>query len=172
MTEQGHEGVLSLFIPSANEVAGMLLSDSRIALVSFTGSSGVGRKVADLVGRQLGRRNMLECSANDGCIVDETADLKLAARSITFGVVGTTGQRCTSTRRIIVQRGVAARFTELLADAFGQIKVGDPRDPDTVVGPLIDHAAVDRFEAAVGQAVSLGGRVVFGGNRIKLKRVN
>jgi len=166
MKEQGHEGVFSLAIPNDNAVAEQLLSDARIALVSFTGSSGVGRKVAQVVGSQLGRRYMLECSGNNGCIVDETADLKLAARSITFGVVGTTGQRCTSTRRILVQRGVASRLVELLAASFAQIKVGDPRELDAVVGPLIDRAAVGHFEDAVAQATALGGRIAFGGRRI------
>jgi aldehyde dehydrogenase (NAD+) len=167
MAELGHEGVFSLFSPEDNAVAEQLLTDPRIALVSFTGSSNVGRKVANLVGQQLGRRYMLECSGNNGCIVDETADLKLAARSITFGVVGTTGQRCTSTRRVIVQKGVAQRFTELLTASFAQIKVGDPREKDAVVGPLIDKAAVGHFEEAVAQAVALGGKVVFGGKRME-----
>lgn len=166
MKELGHEGVFSLAIPADNDVAEKLVSDPRIALVSFTGSSGVGRKVANIVGAQLGRRYMLECSGNNGCIVDETADLALAARAITFGVVGTTGQRCTSTRRVLVQRGVASRFVDLLAQSFAQIKVGDPREKDAVVGPLIDKAAVGHFEQAVAQAVELGGRIEFGGKRI------
>jgi aldehyde dehydrogenase (NAD+) len=166
MKELGQEGVFSLFLPEDNAVAELLISDPRIALVSFTGSSGVGRKVAQIVGSQLGRRYMLECSGNNGCIVDETADLKLAARSITFGVVGTTGQRCTSTRRVIVQKGVAARLVELLAQSFAQIKIGDPHETDAVVGPLIDKAAVGQYEEAVAQALALGGKLAFGGQRI------
>lgn len=166
MTELGHTGIFSLAIPEDNAVAEKLISDPRIALVSFTGSTGVGRKVARIVGAQLGRRYMLECSGNNGCIVDETADLKLAARAITFGTVGTTGQRCTSTRRVLVQRSVAARFTQLLVQAFSQIKIGDPREQDAVVGPLIDKAAVGHFEEAVAQAVSLGGKVAYGGKRL------
>ncbi|GHT80466.1 aldehyde dehydrogenase [Betaproteobacteria bacterium] len=161
------EGVFSLFIPENNEVAELLLTDQRVALVSFTGSSGVGHKVAEIVGATLGRRYMLECSGNNGCIVDETADLKQAARAITFGVVGTTGQRCTSTRRVIVHRSVANEFTELLKASFAQIKVGDPREADTVVGPLIDHNAVTDFEHVLAQAKQLGGRVVYGGQRIE-----
>lgn len=166
MEELGHEGVFSLAIPEDGAIAERLISDPRIALVSFTGSTGVGRKVAQIVGSQLGRRYMLECSGNNGCIVDETADLKLAARAITFGAVGTTGQRCTSTRRVLVQKGVAARLTNLLVQAFSQIKVGDPREKDAVVGPLIDKAAVGHFEEAIAQAVALGGQVVHGGKRI------
>ena len=109
---------------------------------------------------------MLECSGNNACIVDETADLELAARSITFGAVGTTGQRCTSTRRVIVQRRVAQRLVEHLVSAFGQIKVGDPRDRETVVGPLIDANAVRQFEDTVRDALALGAQVACGGHRI------
>ena len=166
MKEMRFEGVFSLFIPENNATAERLLTDPRVAMVSFTGSSAVGRKVANLVGGSLGRRYMLECSGNNGCIVDETADLKLAARSITFGAVGTSGQRCTSTRRVIVQRAVAEKLVGLLKQSFEQIKIGDPREPGTVVGPLVDRAAVGHFEEAVRQAVALGGRVVCGGKRI------
>ena len=160
------EGVFSLFMPEDNGVAELLLTDTRVALISFTGSSQVGRKVADLVGSTLGRRYMLECSGNNGCIVDETADLKLAARAITFGAVGTTGQRCTSTRRIIAHRSVISELVELLKQSFEQITVGDPREPGTVVGPLIDGAAVGQFEAAIADAVAQGGKVAYGGKRI------
>lgn len=166
MKELNCEGVFSLFIPESNDVAELIVTDTRIALVSFTGSSLVGRKVANIVGSTLGRRYMLECSGNNGCIVDETADLKLAARSITFGVVGTTGQRCTSTRRVIAHRSIAPQLVALLKQSFSQIKVGDPREKDAVVGPLIDRAAVGHFEEAVAQARKLGGEVVHGGKRI------
>jgi aldehyde dehydrogenase (NAD+) len=166
MTEMGHPGVFSLFIPPDNTTAELLLADARVALISFTGSTAVGRKVAHLVGRHLGRRYLLECSGNNGCIVDETADLKLAARSITFGAVGTTGQRCTSTRRVIVQREVAAELVALLKRAFAQIRIGDPREPDAVVGPLVDRAAVGEFEKTIEQAIASGGKVVYGGKRI------
>ena len=166
MEEMGFEGVFTLFIPESNELAELLVADARVALVSFTGSTTVGRKVASVVGRTLGRRYMLECSGNNGCIVDETADLKLAARSITFGAVGTTGQRCTSTRRVIVHRSVEGELVELLKKSFAQIRIGDPREPGVVVGPLVDKAAVGHFESAVRDAAALGGQVVFGGRRI------
>ena len=83
-------------------------------MVSFTGSTSVGKKVADIVGSTLGRRYQLECSGNNGCIVDETADLELAAKALTFGVVGTTGQRCTSTRRVIAHASIADELVELM----------------------------------------------------------
>ncbi len=159
-------GVFSLFLPSDNALAERLLTDARIAMVSFTGSTGVGRKVAQLVGASLGRRYMLECSGNNGCIVDETADLKQAARSIAFGAVGTTGQRCTSTRRVIAHRSIIAPLTELLKRAFSQIRIGDPREPDAVVGPLVDRAAMGHFESAVRDALAQGGRLELGGHRI------
>lgn len=166
MTEMGHEGVFSMFVTEDNSVAEKMVADPRVALVSFTGSSGVGRKVANIVGSTLGRRYMLECSGNNGCIVDETADLELAAAAIAFGAVGTTGQRCTSTRRVIVHKSVSSRLVELLGKAFSRIKVGDPSDKDTLVGPLVDKGAVDKFEGTVAAAAALGGKVVAGGKRI------
>ena len=168
MKEFGQEGVFSLFLPEDNEVANLLVVDPRVALVSFTGSTEVGRYVAQVTGEQLGKRHLLECSGNNGCIVDETADLKQAARSITFGVVGTTGQRCTSMRRLIAQSSIHDELIDNLCRSFAQIKVGNPREVDAIVGPLIDPAAVHAFEAAIKEAVELGGTVVYGGNRLNI----
>ena len=164
--EQGCQGVFSLYLPTDGEDAERLLADTRVAMISFTGSTGVGKHVAAVVGATLGRRYQLECSGNNGCIVDETADLKEAAKALTFGVVGTTGQRCTSTRRVIAHRSIAGELVELLGKAFDQITIGDPRDRDTVVGPLIDAAAVRDYEAALDGAVAEGATIAYGGNRI------
>lgn len=164
--ELGLPGVFSLFLPTDNEVAELLVADTRVALVSFTGSTGVGKRVADIVSKTLGRRHLLECSGNNGCIVDETADLALAARAITFGVLGTTGQRCTSTRRLIVHESVVDELVALLQQSFAQVRIGDFRDPDTLVGPLIDRAAVEQYEKVVAQAVAQGATVSYGGNVI------
>lgn len=164
--ELGCEGVFSLLIPKDNDVAEQLISDSRIALVSFTGSTSVGKKVAGIVGATLGRRYQLECSGNNGCIVDETADLELAAKALTFGVVGTTGQRCTSTRRVIAHSSIVNELVELMKQSFDQIKVGDPREPDAVVGPLIDATAVEDYRKALASAQRQGGTVAYGGNVI------
>ena len=166
MEETGHHGVFSLFLPEDNAVANTLVVDKRINLVSFTGSTAVGRYVAEVTGRDLGRRSILECSGNNGCIVDETADLKQAARSIAFGVVGTTGQRCTSMRRLIAQKDIREALVDYLCKAFAQIPLGDPRDENAMVGPVIDPAAVDQFEARVKEAQALGGQVVYGGKRL------
>ena len=162
--ELGCEGVFSLLIPSDNDVAEKLVSDTRVAMVSFTGSTSVGKKVANIVGSTLGRRYQLECSGNNGCIVDETADLELAAKALTFGVVGTTGQRCTSTRRVIAHSSIADELVELMKKAFDQIRIGDPRDPETVVGPLIDGPAVEDYRNALAGAVKEGATVAYGGN--------
>lgn len=163
MEETGHHGVFSLFLPEDNAVADALVTDERIALVAFTGSTGVGRYVAEVTGRALGRRCLLECSGNNACIVDETADLKQAARSITFGVVGTTGQRCTSMRRLIAQKDIRIELVDYLCQAFAQISLGDPREDDSRVGPVIDPAAVNQFEGRIKEAEALGGKVVYGG---------
>ena len=165
--ELGHEGVFSLFLPAANETAELLVKDPDVALVSFTGSTTVGKKVAQVVGSTLGRRYMLECSGNNGCIVDETADLELAAKAITFGALGTTGQRCTSTRRLIVHESVVDELLELLKQAFDQVRIGDFRDPATLVGPLIDAAAVDQYRSVVERAVAQGATVAYGGDVIE-----
>ncbi len=164
--ELGHAGVFSMFIPTDDSVAERMVADDRVGLISFTGSTGVGKKVAESVGRTLGRRYQLECSGNNGCIVDETADLELAAKALTFGVVGTTGQRCTSTRRVIAHRSIANRLVELMSRAFDQIAVGDPRDPETVVGPLIDPPAVTRFQQVLADAERAGARIAHGGRLI------
>jgi aldehyde dehydrogenase (NAD+) len=166
MKECGYAGVFSLFVSDDNGVAEALVRDTRVALISFTGSSGVGRRVNGIVAETLGRRALLECSGNNGCIVDETANLELAAAAIAFGAVGTSGQRCTSTRRVIAQRAIAPKLIELLKKAYGRIVVGDPAEPGALVGPLVDKAAVTHFEHAVAQAVELGGQVVCGGKRI------
>lgn len=161
--DTGHQGVFSLLIPAANEVAELMVRDERVAMISFTGSTQVGKLVADVVGSTLGRRYQLECSGNNGCIVDETADLELAAKALTFGVVGTTGQRCTSTRRVIAHTSIAEELVELMGRAFAQVTIGDPRDADTLVGPLVDSAAVDDFRNVITKAVGDGASVAYGG---------
>ncbi len=164
--EMGCEGVFSLVIPADDAVSDQIITDTRIAMVSFTGSTRVGKHVADVVGSTLGRRYQLECSGNNGCIVDETADLELAAKALAFGAVGTTGQRCTSTRRVIAHEGIVDELVALMGKAFAQITIGDPRDPDTVVGPLIDAPAVDQYRSVLATAQRDGATVAYGGNVI------
>lgn len=164
--EFGCLGVFSLYMPADNAAAEQVISDTRVDLVSFTGSTEVGKKVVDIVGKTLGRRYQLECSGNNGCIVDETADLELAARAIAFGTVGTTGQRCTSTRRVIAHRSIHDELVKLMGQAFSQIKIGDPRDADTIVGPLIDRQAVEDFKRVREEATAAGAEITYGGDVI------
>lgn len=167
MQEFNADGVFSLFIPGDDRVAEKLVADTRVALISFTGSTGVGRKVASIVGATLGRRYQLECSGNSAIIVDETADLKQAARAIANSGAGTTGQRCTSARRAIVHKSIEAELVELLKKTYAQIKIGHFAEPDTLAGPLIDKAAIDHYHSAIADAVALGGKVEVGGKRME-----
>ena len=114
----------------------------------------------------MGRRCLLECSGNNGCIIDETADLDLAVRSVTFGAVGTTGQRCTSTRRCIVHKSITKEFVAKLSKSFSQITLGDPQADGAIVGPLIDPDAVENYENTINAALNAGGEVVYGGKRL------
>jgi aldehyde dehydrogenase (NAD+) len=163
MQEMGLTGIFSVLVPSDEQVSEELVRDKRVQLISFTGSSGVGRKVAGIVSQDLGRRHLLECSGNNGLIVDETADLDLSIATITFGALGTTGQRCTSTRRLIVHKSRTQEVLERLKKAYAKITVGDPFKPGNLIGPIIDKPAVAAFEKAVAEAVSLGGEVIAGG---------
>jgi L-aminoadipate-semialdehyde dehydrogenase len=139
-----------------------LIADSRVALVSATGSTSMGRRVGECVARRLGR-TLLELGGNNAIIVAPSADLKLALRGVLFASVGTAGQRCTTTRRLIVHDSIYGEFMRLLVGAFGQVRIGDPLDPATLMGPLIDARAVEGYESAVAAARDRGGRVLCGG---------
>jgi aldehyde dehydrogenase (NAD+) len=164
--ESSHPGVFSLFVSDEDATAERFVCDPRVALVSFTGSSTVGRKVAGEVGRRMGRC-LLECSGNNAVIVDETANLDLALRAIVFGAVGTAGQRCTTTRRLIVHESRFDELSKRLVRAYSQVKVGDPLDPQTLMGPLIDPAACERFLRTVSECKKLGGKILYGGEAIE-----
>ncbi|HEX8963270.1 MAG TPA: aldehyde dehydrogenase family protein [Rhodocyclaceae bacterium] len=161
----GAEGVFTLFLSDEAAAGARIAADPRIALVSFTGSSNAGRQVSQTVAGRFGRC-LLECSGNNAVIVDETADLQLALPAVVFGAVGTAGQRCTTTRRLIVHESRFEAVAERLVDIYGQLRVGDPLDPATLVGPLIDQRAVEAFNAAVAETRALGGQVLAGGARI------
>ena len=165
MAEERLEGVFSLLVSDEASLAERFVADPRVALLSFTGSSAVGRRVAETVARRLGKC-LLECSGNNAVIVDETANLDLAVRAIVFGAVGTAGQRCTSTRRVIVQESRYAELAERLLEAYRQVRVGDPLDPETLMGPLIDAAAVERYRAVIAELRGLGARILCGGEAL------
>jgi aldehyde dehydrogenase (NAD+) len=141
-------GVFNMVIGSNQEIGERLINDSRLPLISFTGSIKTGRHVAQTVAGRLGR-TILELGGNNGIIVTEDANLDLAVRGIVFGAVGTAGQRCTSTRRIIMHKAVAAELTERLVRAYRQVSIGDPLDPGTLMGPLVSEQAVENMMAAL-----------------------
>ncbi len=162
MEREGYAGLFSLFITDRPELVETMVQDVRFPLISFTGSVPVGRHVAQVVGKRLGR-TLMELSGNGAIIVDETADLDLAVPAIVFGAVGTAGQRCTTTRRIIVH---ASRYTELvsrLVKAYQQVRIGDPLDSNVLMGPLIDQASVEAYRTALGEIKKEGGDVLYGG---------
>ena len=165
LEQHGLPGIFQLFIDGGTELATRFVDDRRVDLVSFTGSTAVGREVGKRVAARLGK-SLLELGGNNAIIVDEHANLDLAVPSIVFGAVGTAGQRCTSTRRVFVHESRHAELERRLRDAYGQVPIGDPLESGTLMGPLIDAAAVQRYEAAVAAAVAGGGRLVTGGRRL------
>lgn len=162
LEEAGYPGVFALFTTDRVEMADNMVRDERLPLISFTGSVPVGRHVAEVVGHRLGR-TLLELSGNNAVIVDETADLDLATKAIVFGAVGTAGQRCTSTRRLIVQESQYAKLIPRLLSAYAQVTIGDPLEPGVLMGPLIDEEAVARYRAALEEIKKEGGNVLCGG---------
>jgi aldehyde dehydrogenase (NAD+) len=165
MADHGLNGIFNLAIGSGRDVGELLLNDKRVQLVSFTGSTQIGIHVSETVARRFGR-TILELGGNNGIIVSEKADLSMATRAILFGAVGTAGQRCTSTRRIIVQESIAGDLTRRLVKAYKQVRIGDPLEPGTLMGPLVVNTSVEEMMEAVTQAVADGGEVVVGGHML------
>ncbi len=160
--DYGLSGIFNLVIGSNEAVGERLINDTRIPLVSFTGSIRTGRHVAEAVARRLGR-TILELGGNNGIIVTQDADLNLAQRAILFGAVGTAGQRCTSTRRIIMHKSVAADLTQRLVKGYKQVTIGDPLTEGTLMGPLVNEKAVENMLAALDVAKAQGGEILAGG---------
>jgi len=155
--------VLSVVIGKA-DVGQALAASEKLPLISATGSTRMGKAVAETVARRLGRC-LLELGGNNAMIVTPTADLELATRAITFAAAGTAGQRCTTLRRLIVHESIAKQLTDRLKKVFANLKVGDPAHEGTLVGPLIDEGAYDSMQHALHLAAQLAGRVE-GGQRI------
>lgn len=158
--------IFSLLLSHDATLLNHFIDDERIALVSFTGSSAVGRHINQRVASRMGKV-ILECSGNNAVIVDETADLKLVTPSVVFGALGTAGQRCTTTRRLFVSEKQYDEVSEKLISAYKKITIGDPLDEKNLMGPLINEKAVHDFEEAVEKAKQAGGAVLFGGEVIK-----
>jgi len=161
VAESGLPPVFALAIGS-HDPGERLAADPRVALLSFTGSSRVGQKVAGTVSARFGKV-LLECGGNNAVIVADDADLDLVIPAVVFGAVGTAGQRCTTTRRLIVQRSRVDDVVSRLRAAYAQVRIGDPLEPSTLMGPLIDQAAVEGYKAAIDEARAAGANVAHGG---------
>ncbi len=156
------EGVVNLVVGSGAKVGEGLINDSRIPLISATGSVAMGKHVAKTVAARLGR-TILELGGNNGVILMEDADMELALQAVLFGAVGTAGQRCTTIRRLIVHEEILEAFTERLITAYRAIQIGDPFEKRTLMGPLIDAEAVRQFEEAIRRIEKEGGKILTGG---------
>ncbi len=166
LERHGYPAIFQVFIDAGTELATRFVDDARVALVSFTGSTHVGRQIGVRVAGRLGK-SLLELGGNNAIIVDESANLDLAVPGIVFGAVGTAGQRCTTTRRVLVHRTRAAELEQRLIAAYAQVRIGDPLDSGTLMGPLIDAGAVARYSAAIAAAQSQGGQLLCGGKALE-----
>ena len=162
LERHGWKGVLQLVIGSDALIGERLLSDRRLPLISATGSTRMGRRVAEVVGKRLGK-TLLELGGNNGIIVMDDANPDLVVRAVLFGAVGTAGQRCTSTRRVFLQKGIAAAVTERLVASYKQVPIGNPLEPGTLMGPLIDADAVTNMQRGLATIREQGGEVLYGG---------
>ncbi|MCF7797514.1 MAG: aldehyde dehydrogenase family protein [Lentisphaeria bacterium] len=165
LEKNGLKGIFNLVIGKGSTIGERLINDTRIPLVSFTGSTAMGRHVGEVVAKRFGK-TILELGGNNAIIVDDSADMKLVIPAIVFGAVGTAGQRCTSTRRIIVQEEIADDLVKSLVNAYKQVRIGDPLDADTLMGPLVNQGAVEDYKHALGEIRKAGGEIVYGGNVI------
>jgi aldehyde dehydrogenase (NAD+) len=173
LKEAGFPDIFFLFNDAGTTLAEKFVDDKRIPLISFTGSTKVGRMVGERVSRRMGR-SLLELGGNNAIVLDKSADLKLAIPAIVFGAVGTAGQRCTSTRRLIVHSSIHDAVVDTLVKAYGQVeqKIGDPTLATTLMGPLNSPEAVQAFVAAVERAKAAGGNVRTGGKALADRKGN
>ncbi|MFI4890757.1 MAG: aldehyde dehydrogenase family protein [Steroidobacterales bacterium] len=154
--------IFQVFIDAGTELASRFVDDRRVALLSFTGSTHVGRQIGVRVAGRLGK-SLLELGGNNAIIVDASANLDLAVPALVFGAIGTAGQRCTTTRRVLVHVSRAAELERRLIAAYSQIRIGDPLDANTLMGPLIDAGAVARYSDTIATAQAQGGVLLCGG---------
>jgi aldehyde dehydrogenase (NAD+) len=159
------EGVLNLVATSSKYLGDELFADKRIPLISFTGSTRIGKRAGKLIGERLGK-SILELGGNNAIIVTPDANREMALRAIVFGAVGTCGQRCTSTRRIILHESIYESFRDQMIAVYKHLKIGHPLDPSIHVGPLIDSQAKETFLQAIQKVKQEGGKIIFGGEEI------
>ena len=162
MEENGYSGIFSVIIGKGSIVGEEMIKDPRLPLISFTGSTSMGRHVNKTVSERFGK-TILELGGNNAIVIDESAEMELAIPAVVFGAVGTAGQRCTSTRRLIIHESIYDSFLEKLINAYKQVKIGDPLDNSTLMGPLVNEQAVDNYLNAIETATDSTGKVIFGG---------
>ena len=166
LKDTGAPPVFNLAIGDRHAVGGPMVADRRLPLISATGSTTMGRKIGRVIADRLGR-SLLELGGNNGIVVTDDADLDLVLRAVLFAAVGTAGQRCTTNRRLILQRGIAAEMKERLVNAYRSVRIGDPMDPGTLMGPLVNRKAVDDMVAALEKVKAEGGEILYGGGVLK-----
>ena len=157
--------IFSLVIGSGSTIGETMINDKNVPLISFTGSTKMGRHVSKVVGERFGK-SILELGGNNCIIVDESADMDLVVPAIVFGAVGTAGQRCTSTRRVIIHHSIYEDLKKRLISAYKQVNIGDPLEKDTLMGPLVNKNAVNDFSNAIERAIENGGEILYGGTAI------
>ncbi len=161
----GAPPIFNLILGGRSGVGEAMVADRRLPLISATGSVRMGKEIGKVLADRLGR-GLLELGGNNGILVMDDADLDLALRAVLFAAVGTAGQRCTTTRRLFLQRGIAAEMKRRLVSAYGSIRIGDPAEAGTLMGPLVDGVAVDNMMKAIEVIKAQGGRILHGGKRV------
>jgi aldehyde dehydrogenase (NAD+) len=164
MAEHNLEGVFSLVIGKGSEIGEKINNDRRIPLISATGSCRMGRRIGQAVAARLGR-TILELGGNNAAIICADADMDMVVPAVTFGAIGTAGQRCTSTRRAIVHESRCEEFLQRITHAYSQIRIGSPLEQENHMGPLVDRGAVDEMMQALDAAKSQGASLVYGGEK-------
>ena len=164
MEKNGYSGIFSIVIGKGSTIGEKLINDRQIPLVSFTGSCKMGKHVSKTVAGRFGK-TILELGGNNALIVDESANMDLVIPAVVFGAVGTAGQRCTSTRRVLVHQKRYDELVSKLVHAYGQVQSGDPLDSDTLMGPLVNKSAVALFMNAMKEIEKSGGTVLYGGKK-------
>ena len=165
MERNGYTGIFSSVIGRGSIVGEKMLNDNRLPMISFTGSTEMGRHVSTTVSKRFGK-TILELGGNNAIIIDETANLDLAIPAVAFGAVGTAGQRCTSTRRIFIHESIQDTFIERLLGAYKQVNIGNPMEADTLMGPLVNENAVSDYLNAIVAVKDAGGEVLCGGEKV------
>ena len=160
--------IFSLVIGSGSTIGETMINDQNVPMISFTGSTKMGRHVSKVVSERFGK-TILELGGNNCIIVDETADMEMVVPAVVFGAVGTAGQRCTSTRRVIIHKDRYEELKERLVNAYKQVNIGDPLDNKTLMGPLVNESAVNDYNNAIEKAKAAGGEVLYGGSSIERK---